>query len=184
MSYLYLGAVVFGATLLVASLVLGGKDVDHGGGGHDGDAHGHDDGGAGMGWAPITSLRFWVFLFAFGGAVGLALEQMGSSQLVAAGGALGIGWISGALAVAIIRAATKKTVTSQIATTEVVGTTGQLVLPVGPGKPGKVRLELKGRAEDFVATLVEDGAELPTGTSVLIVAEGAAGSLLVTKHEV
>lgn len=31
---LYLAAVAFGATLLAASFVLGGKDTDHGDGGH------------------------------------------------------------------------------------------------------------------------------------------------------
>ena len=44
-------------------------------------------------------------------------------------------------------------------------------------------IEIKGRAEDFVANVVEDGGNLPTGTTVLIVAEGERGSLLVTKHE-
>jgi len=60
---------------------------------------------------------------------------------------------------------------------------GTLLLPVGPNRPGKVRVEVKGRAEDFVANIVEDGGDLPSGTPVLIVAEGDRGSLLVTKHE-
>jgi hypothetical protein len=66
---------------------------------------------------------------------------------------------------------------------ELVGETGTLLLPAAPGKPGKVRVEVKGRAEDFVANVVEDGGDLPSGTPVLIVAEGDRGSLLVTKHE-
>ncbi|HEY5946186.1 MAG TPA: hypothetical protein VIV40_11875, partial [Kofleriaceae bacterium] len=60
---LYLGAVAFGVTLLVASFLLGGKDTDHGGGGHA---------DVGLAWAPFGSLRFWVFLFTFGGGAGLA----------------------------------------------------------------------------------------------------------------
>jgi membrane protein implicated in regulation of membrane protease activity len=179
MSHIYLGAIAFGVTLLVASLLLGGKDTDHG----DGHDQGHDS-APGLGWAPITSLRFWIFLLAFGGGAGYALEQLGSSATVAAIGAAGVGWTSGVLAVAVIRSLTKKSVSSAVAEAELVGATGELVLPVAPGKPGKVRIEIKGRAEDYVANVVDDSGELPTGTQVLVVAEGDQGSLLVTKHEV
>jgi hypothetical protein len=177
LSHIYLGAVAFGVTLLVASFLLGGKDTDHGGDGHD-----HAGGAPGLGWAPVTSLRFWVFLFTFGGGAGLALTALGSSDLVAALGAAGIGWASGALAVAVIRGLTRSSVSSQVGAKELVGSSGTLVLPVGPGKPGKVRVEIKGRAEDFVANVVDDGGELPTGAQVLIVAEGDQGSLLVSKE--
>jgi len=173
LSHIYLGAVAFGVTLLVASLFFhGGKDTDHG---HDTEA--------GLAWAPIASIRFWVFLFAFGGGTGYVLTRLGSSELEAAAGAVGVGWLSGALAVTVIRALGKRSVSSEVGAAELVGSTGTLVLPVGPGKPGKVRLEVKGRAEDFVANIVEDGGDLPSGTPVLIVAEGDRGTLLVTKHE-
>ena len=180
MTHIFLGAVVFGATLLVASLVLGGKDTDHGG---QDSAHG-DHGGFAWGWVPVTSLRFWIFLFAFGGAVGYALVALGESDTIAIVGALGVGWMSGALAVAVLRAVGRRTVSSQVAAKELVGATGQLVLPVAPGQPGKVRVDVKGRTEDFVANVVDDGGTLATGTHVLIVAEGERGSLLVAKHEV
>jgi membrane protein implicated in regulation of membrane protease activity len=173
MSHIYLGAVAFGLTLLVASLFLhGGKDT----------GHGHDSAAA-LGWAPITSLRFWVFLFSFGGGAGLALTQLGSSETVSAIGAAGVGWVSGTLAVAVVRRLTKQSVSSAIGASELVGMTGTLMLPAGPSKPGKVRVEIKGRTEDYVATVVDDGGDLPSGTPVLIVAEGDRDSLLVTKHE-
>lgn len=174
MNHLYLGAVAFGVTLLLASIVLGGKDTDHGSG-HDGDV--------GLGWAPVTSLRFWVFFFAFGGGAGLALEALGSSTVVSAIGAGAIGWIAGAIAVAVVRSLAKNSVSSDVKATELVGTTGTLTLPVGPGKPGKVRVEIKGRAEDYVANIDEEVGELPTGTPVLVIAEGERGSLLVAKAE-
>jgi membrane protein implicated in regulation of membrane protease activity len=178
LNHVYLGAVAFGVTLLLASLVLGGKDTGHGGGGHA-----HDSSDFGLGWAPVTSLRFWVFLFTFGGGAGLALGALGSSAAVAAGGAIGIGWASGAAAVAIVRSLTRHSVSSELRGAELVGATGTLVLPVGPGKPGKVRVDAKGRTEDYVANVVDDAGELPSGTAVLIVAEGDRGSLLVTKGE-
>lgn len=175
MTHIFEGAVAFGVTLLVASLVIGGKDTDHG--------HGHHDTAGSWGWAPIASLRFWVFLLAFGGGAGLALDALGSSEAVEFGGAAIIGWASGALAVAIIRTLGTRGASSDVGANEVVGTTGQLLLPVGPGKPGKVRVEVKGRTEDFVANVIEDGGDLPTGANVLIVAEGERGTLLVAKHE-
>jgi len=172
---LYLAAVAFGLTLLVASLVLGGKDAH----GHDG----HADGGDVFGVAPVTSLRFWVFLLAFGGGAGLALTWLGSSAIVAGIAALVIGWSSGAAAVAIVSTLKKNSVSSEVGAGDLVGTNGTLLLPCAPGKPGKVRVTVKGRAEDFVANLVEDGEALPTGAMVLIVAEGDHGSLLVAKGE-
>jgi membrane protein implicated in regulation of membrane protease activity len=171
---LYLGAVAFGVTLLVASFLLGGKDTDHGDGGHA---------DMGLAWAPFASLRFWVFLLTFGGGAGYALTKLGSSSVIAGVGAAGIGWLSGALAVTVIRSMTKHSASSEVASAELIGSTGTLTLPIGPGQPGKVRVEIKGRAEDFVASVVDDGGNLPTGTTVLIVAEGERGSLLVTKHE-
>ncbi len=174
MTTLYLAAVAFGVTLLLASLVMGGKDTDSGDAG---------DGGLGLGVAPVTSLRFWVFLFAFGGGAGYALTRLGSNQLVAALGAVGVGWAAGAIAVFVVKKIGRDSVSSGVEPTELLGTTGTLTLPVGPGKPGKVRVEIKGRSEDFVASLHEDGAELPTGTQVLIVEEGERGSLLVAKGE-
>lgn len=178
MTHIYLGAAAFGVTLLLASFLFGGKDTDHGGGNHD-----HAGDAPGLGWAPFGSLRFWVFLLTFGGGAGLALTQLGSSEIVSAAGALGIGWASGVLAVGMIRSLTRKSVSSVVGAQELVGASGRLVLPATPTNPGKVRVDVKGRTEDFVALVVEDGGELPTGTDVLIVAEGDRGSLLVAKHE-
>jgi hypothetical protein len=172
---LYLGAVAFGVTLLVASFLLGGKDTDHGDGGHA---------DMGLAWAPFGSLRFWVFFLTFGGGAGFALTKLDSSAVVAGVGAGVIGWFAGALAVTVIRSMTKHSASSEVAAAELVGATGTLLLPASPGQPGKVRVDIKGRAEDFVANVVEDGGNLPTGTTVLIVAEGDRGSLLVTKHDV
>ena len=182
---IYLLAVAFGVTLLGASLLLGGH---HGGGGDTdhagGDGHGHDTTAeAILGWAPVTSLRFWTFLLAFGGGAGAVLRALGSSELVSAIAAVVVGWISGLVAVTVVRALTKRSVSSQVDAAELVGTSGTLLLPIGPGKPGKVRVEVKGNVIEFVAHGADDVAELPTGTSVLVVAEADRGALLVAKSE-
>jgi hypothetical protein len=174
MSHLYLGGIAFGVTLLVASFLLGGKDAHAG--------H-HVDSAPGFGWAPVGSLRFWVFLCTFGGGAGYALTLLGSSELEAGIGALATGWVSGTLAVGVIRKLTSTSTSSGLVSGDLVGATGLLLLPVAANKPGKVRVEIKGRTEDFVAYLVEDEAALASGASVLIVAERGAGALLVGKHE-
>jgi membrane protein implicated in regulation of membrane protease activity len=176
-NHLFLGAVAFGVTLLVASFLLGGKDTDHGAGGH------HADSAPGFGWAPFSSLRFWVFLFTFGGGAGLALDALGSSTVVASVGALAVGWVSGALAVTVVRKLSATSESSHVLGSELIGGNGTLVLPVGTDKPGKVRVDVKGRQVDFVANLIEPGPELATGTQVMIVAEGERGTLLVAKTE-
>jgi membrane protein implicated in regulation of membrane protease activity len=165
-STVYLGAIAFGVVLLVASLVIGGKD------------HDHDT------WIPFLSVRFWIFLFGFGGATGYALEQLGESANTALGGAIGVGVVSGVLARVVIRSLAKKSAGSQVAANELVGATATVVLGVAPGKPGKVRVDVKGRTEDYIANAVEEAGDLPTGSTVMIVAEGDRGSLLVTKNEV
>jgi hypothetical protein len=171
---IYLAAVAFGVTLLVASLVLGGKDTDHG---HAGDAD------VGLAWAPVGSMRFWVFLLAFGGGAGYALTKLGTGSVASAIGAAAIGWAAGSVAVLVVRKVSKASVSTGVESEDVIGSTGMLLLPVGKDRPGKVRLELKGKAEDFVATIVDDGVELPSGAQVLVVAEGEHGSLLVAKAE-
>lgn len=178
MEHIYLGAVAFGVTLLVASFVLSGNESGHGDGGHHG-----TDAAVGLAWAPFGSLRFWVFFFTFGGGAGFALSHMGSSAVVSGIAAGAIGWLAGALAVTVVRTLAKGSASSEVSTADLVGMTGSLLLPAGPGQPGKVRLDVKGRTEDFVVNVVEDGGNLPTGSTVLIVAEGERGSLLVTKHE-
>jgi hypothetical protein len=75
-------------------------------------------------------------------------------------------------------------VSSDVGARELVGVTGRLLLPAGPRRPGKVRVEVKGKTEDFVATVVDDGGELPIGAAVLVIAEGERGTLLVAKHDV
>ncbi|MEZ4361282.1 MAG: hypothetical protein R3B48_13945 [Kofleriaceae bacterium] len=171
MLYLYMGAMAFGATLLLASVLFAGKDTDQDGS-FEGDI---------ATWAPVTSMRFWVFLLAFGGGAGVALTKLGSSALVAGVGALGVGWAAGAGATLAVRYIKRNSVSSEVASQDLIGATGTLVLPIAPGQPGKVRVDIKGRTEDFVATSVDPEVALPSGAPVLVVSEGDSGTLLVTK---
>lgn len=115
----YLGSLILGGGLLVASALLGGKDtgghdkdfskdfskdfehdvehdVDHD---HDADHdhdHAHEVGYAHLGtsdalWMPLLSVRFWTFFLAFFGLMGLLLEGMRAIGLIGAPWGVGLG---------------------------------------------------------------------------------------------
>jgi membrane protein implicated in regulation of membrane protease activity len=121
---IYLGALIVGGGLLVASALLGGKDTgghdkdfskdfDHdvdGGVDHDADHehehdHGHEVAYAHLGtadalWMPLLSIRFWTFFLAFFGLMGLLLEGMTKLGLVGAPWGVSLGMSVGAGAIA------------------------------------------------------------------------------------
>ena len=52
-----------------------------------------------------------------------------------------------------MRAVSKNSVGSGVEAKELIGTTGTLMLPAGKDRPGKVRISLGGKAEDYVASV-------------------------------
>lgn len=186
----YLIAVAFGGTLLGASLLLGGK-VDkpalEAGGHSDGHDHVHDhhdvDAADAVAWLPLSSIRFWTFFFAFAGAVGAAITltgALGSAALVAAI-AVAVGYATGVGAVTAVRLAGARSANSATSGRDLQGATGTLLLGAGPSSPGKVRVEVKGRAQDLIA--VTDDEALASGATVMVVSVDEAGRALVTRHD-
>ncbi|MCB9563417.1 MAG: hypothetical protein H6708_23705 [Kofleriaceae bacterium] len=198
MLQLYWGALAFGGTLLLVSLLLGAssQDVDHDAGGgadSDGDAggdsdadggaeHGHDGGGAGLDWLPVTSLRFWTFLLAFGGATGVALTYAHAmSWLPVAGASFGVGWLSGVVVVGALRSLRGSSASSELSGKDVRGEAAEVIVAVTRGDLGKIRLTAKGRVVDLIAE-TEDEAPLPVGTKVMILGESVDGHVQVTRE--
>src|SRR5262245_17055271 len=120
----YVVALGVGGTLVLASLLFGGKDHDSdgGGAGHDAGGHGHDTDGhahdadkamilagstaiekhgaigdAALSLLPVTSIRFWTFFLAFFGLTGLTLTAaaLGPGLVVNALLSTGVGYLSG-----------------------------------------------------------------------------------------
>lgn len=176
----YLLALGFGATLLLASLVMGGKDVD---GDADGDADDGDGDHAGGGldvWAMARSLRFWTFLLTFGGAVGLLLRAVGMGDGVFAAMVAGaVGLVVGVGATWLVKT-TARPATSTVTARELAGASGSVLVAVAAGGLGKIRVEAKGRALDLLAE-TDDGEPIPVGAEVLIVAGGPDGRVQVTR---
>jgi len=177
---IYLVALGFGGTLLVASLFLGG----HHGGDHGAEHSGDEHGAAGdvLAFLPVTSLRFWTFFLGFGGAVGATLTALGSAGPVAIAIVAGVvGWVTGAAAVATLRALRTRAVDSTTSAGELAGATAEVLVAVARGEVGKVRVEAKGRQQDFLAE-TDDDAPLPAGSRVFVVGPAAEGRVAVTKE--
>ncbi|MDD9934176.1 MAG: hypothetical protein OXT09_11265 [Myxococcales bacterium] len=176
----YLACLLFGGTL-VAFSVLGGAfdgdaDLDA-----DADADGDDVADVALGWLPLSSLRFWTFMLAFGGLTGALLTWLGTvaAPLVALI-ALAVGYLSGIGITRAVHHLGKTEVGAGITADDFVGVNGSVLLPVGRARLGQVRVEIGGRFVDRSAT-TEDATPLPPDTPVLVYGVHDDGSLQVTR---
>jgi hypothetical protein len=177
--YAYVFALVLGSILLGASFLMGGDheadahgDVEgHADAGHDLDGHADGEheahGDLGGLFGVLASMRFWTFFAAFFGLTGVVLDGFNlAEELVALGLAIGVGFVTGFVAVTVIRrlAATDTGVAAGVG--DYVGKTGELLIGVGPQRIGKIRIELKGTTVD-VLVLTDDDA-IAKGEQALI----------------
>lgn len=159
---IYLAALLFGAVLLGASLWHGGGDTDA----HDGDAHGEDAHGFGL----LLSLRFWTFGLSFFGLTGTILGGLSLlNPLFVPWVAGGVGLGCGLVAARLLRRLTHESVGAL--QSDHTGREGRLLLPVSPGQPGKLRVQIGGVDTDLVASRAggPDAEPIPAGRRVLIV---------------
>ncbi len=192
----YVGALVLGGGLLVASALMGGGkdadlDVDHdldvGGpdadldADADADAALDHDGHVGVGdalWMPILSIRFWTFSLAFFGLTGLVLEGMRMVGLIGApwGLVLGLavvtGAVSGWVVSRIVQQLKQERVSSEVVPEhDYAGKAAEVLLDVAPGDPGLVRLDVKGVSIDVSAVVASpDVGPLRRGSKVIVLA--------------
>jgi hypothetical protein len=177
--YAYVFALVLGSILLGASFLLGGDheadghaDVEgHVEAGHDLDGHADGDhdahGDLGGLFGVLASMRFWTFFAAFFGLTGVVLDGFDlTAELVALGLSISVGFVTGFVAVTVIRrlSATDTGVAAGVA--DYVGKSGELLIGVGPDRIGKIRIELKGTTVD-VLVLTDDDA-IAKGEQALI----------------
>ena len=184
--YAYIFALVLGGVLLGASFLLGGDhdadgDVDMDADADvdadvdadadiDGDADGGHDGHGDVAgfFGVLGSLRFWTFFTAFFGLTGLVLDGFDLAVPMAALPlAVSVGFLSGWGAVTVIRHFAANDTGVAAGVDDYVGKSGELILGVGPGRLGKLRIELKGTTVDVLA-VCEDG-QLGRGEQALII---------------
>lgn len=180
MGFVYLAALVVGGVLVVGSLVTGLDDHEL-----DADADGEldaDADGAADVWLPFASLRFWTFVLAFGGLTGTLLTFFAlAPPWLTAVLALGVGWVCGAGVSWAIRRLRRDEISSEVREADYVGASARVLLPVGRGRTGKVRVEVRGRSVDAIAE-TEDEGELPLDGEVLVYDVREDGVLLVTRR--
>ncbi len=189
---IYLVALAVGGTLLIASLLMGGDhdaevdtdvdaaDVDAA----EVDAEQAEAGFDVYGWFPVGSLRFWVFFLAFGGLAGLLFTVTGTlaSELLTAMVAIAIGYLAGVGVVLALRRAGRSQSDSAISADDFVGATAKVVIAVGPGKTGKVRLDVRGRVIELFADTDEETL-FCVKDSVLVYGTNDRGHALITNTD-
>ncbi len=120
-------------------------------------------------WRPLKEVRFWTFFAAFFGLSGVLFKLFGTFALlpleVITSVLLGSG--SGLLASYVMYAMSRRETNSMASLTDYNGAVGKVLLPLGAGEPGKVRLNVRGQLIDLPAITGED-EELKKGDEILV----------------
>jgi membrane protein implicated in regulation of membrane protease activity len=170
---LYLAALVFGLGMF-AVMAFSGSHA-HGGSGGEmaaGEAGGKElelaSAHGGGDWASIVlSLRFYMFAAIAFGIVGAPVAWLGLASPVATFvAALLTGLILGFFATQAWRALQSQTLSSGAEAADLVGQVGRVLVACEQGRPGKVRLRVRGQIIDCLATT--DEARLAAGTAVVV----------------
>jgi membrane protein implicated in regulation of membrane protease activity len=193
MGLAYVFALVVALGILLVQIAMGGKSGDghDADGGHEageaeaeleaGDHADHADHGehAGGGkdlkhaeaesgfFGLFLSTRFWIFASLAFGMSGSLIHYLSLAGPVATFLiALGAGLSSGLFTVLLFQVVKKTSVSTTTQTSDAVGRVGRVLIPCGPGRMGKVRIELKGHSVDMLAT-TEEG-EIKRGEMILV----------------
>jgi membrane protein implicated in regulation of membrane protease activity len=116
----------------------------------------------------VASLRFWTYFCAFFGVAGLLLSLLaGLGSGVVLGLSLFMGLSAGVIIASLARALNRSQSTSTVGQAELAGRSGEVLVEIAPGRPGKVRLDLGGELLDLPA--IADGAlALPAGARIVV----------------
>lgn len=175
MIYLYLFALVLGGVLLGASMLLGGHGEGHPDTGSVPHADGSDTAvGVESFLVAFLSMRFWTFFLAFFGLTGVVLDGLGlvSSTIVAGvlSGAMGL--FAGVAAVWVMKRVRGDESNSAASSKDYAGKIGRVLVGFGPGREGKIRVEIRGSSIDLLAVPFEDGTFAPKDEIVVIEMDG------------
>lgn len=116
----------------------------------------------------LLSFRFWTFGGCFFGMTGLALSYLtGVGPLVAFAVSSLMGGACGGAASWVIGALRATEVSGHVTHDDYIGAVGTVLVPIAPGRTGKVRCTLRGHTEDLLAR-AQESSELSEGTEVLV----------------
>ena len=167
----YVGSLLFGGLLIVASLFGAGHDTDlhlgdGGHAGHTGDGH---DQSVASALLSLFGIRFWTFGAAFFGLTGAVLHVVGGGLTATPFIAGGVGVVAGLGASTAFRVLARDTIGQVAAASALVGREGRLLLPVARGQRGKVRVAVPGASDLDLLAESDDDETLAAGAEVLIV---------------
>jgi membrane protein implicated in regulation of membrane protease activity len=170
--YAYVFALVLGAVLLGSSFLLGGDgdadadvDVDA-----DAEVDSNSDSHGDLGglFGVLGSMRFWTFFAAFFGLTGVILDGLDlAAELVALVLAVAVGLATGWVAVTLLNRLSANDTGVAAGIDDYVGKSGEMLIAAGPGRLGKIRIELKGTTVDVLAE--SDEQTIDRGHEALIV---------------
>ncbi|MDP2315378.1 MAG: hypothetical protein Q8P41_20945 [Pseudomonadota bacterium] len=153
------------------------KDIPVGGDHDPGQTHG-DASRISAFATTLLSLRFWTFALAAFGMTGLLLHAMSIHPFLTLGLAVVTGFGVGAGVTTLLRTVSRDTVSSALDSRTLRGRDAEVVLTMGPGKLGKIRLIHNGQIIDLPAT-TKEGRLIERGERVLVV-DVSAGMADVT----
>ncbi|MCB9794854.1 MAG: hypothetical protein H6741_19285 [Alphaproteobacteria bacterium] len=117
---------------------------------------------------PLLSLRFWTYALTAFGATGALLMLFGLATALHLPGAIVTGFVAGYGMSWTINALKKNTVTTTADASQARASEAEVVLAVGPGKTGKVKLMMGGSLVELIATTREE-VRLERGEKVLVI---------------
>ena len=189
-SIVYFAALIVGLGTLLVQVAFGARGGGHHGFGGGGAHHLGDAGGGGHGheaehaskaaasaagfFVVFLSFRFWIFAalgFGLGGSILRLTGALPASVEAIVAGVLGLG--SGLGAALALRAATSSSVGTPNEASRAVGGVARVVVPIGKGAEGKVRIEIGGSSIDLIASSDDD--DLAKDEMVLV--EEVAGGI-------
>lgn len=106
--------------------------------------------------ATLLSLRFWTYALAAFGLSGTLLTLLSTPEPLTGGLAAGMALLCGGLVSYAMRALNRGQASGSVSTRELAGRDAEIVLSVGPGKLGKIRLTHQGQIVELPARTSED----------------------------
>jgi membrane protein implicated in regulation of membrane protease activity len=159
---LYLFFAGVGVPLVIWSLVAGGGESELG----EADGGGGDSGPLMLRLLPLSSLALAAATF---GITGLVLGALDVTTGVAALSAAGLAVVAAVLNSAVFAYVRRTESTSDISDASIAGAIGRVVVPVEPGRRGRVVVSLSDRDVALTAQGIGTAETLAIGSAVVVV---------------
>lgn len=157
MTGLYIFCLAVGGPLLAWFAFAGDADADGVGGDVDGDGP--------LAWIPLSTIAF---VMAFFGATGLIFDLLGTATGLTLVIAIVVALVAGTLNSAAFAWVRRNSSSSEVSDVELEGSIATASMPIGPGRRGKITLEVAG-ARGWMTASPADDSEIESGSRVVVV---------------